>query len=108
MSGSFWRGTQLRIAEAKPKWDIRCVAFNLAFVFDFDVLSCDGCRIKKEMNPAPELLQAAITKKRKRSAQIASREGFGKLAQDSRLPTEHNHTTKKVRAPCLACCTGED
>lgn len=25
MSGSMWRGCQLRIAEAKPKWDVRLV-----------------------------------------------------------------------------------
>jgi len=52
--------------------------------------------IEKERNPNYLTLQAAITKKRKRSAQIATREGFGKEAQDMRVPSKANYVSKKV------------
>ena len=96
MSGAFWRGTHLRLAEAKPRWDVRYVEL-LAHTYNAESYG----RNEKERNPSPEVVQAAIAKKRKRSAQIAAREGLGKETQDMRLPTESNYAAKKVGAPLL-------
>lgn len=56
MSGSYWRGTQLRIAEAKPEWDSRCVTFSLLSFFDLDAIV--GLRRNQIRIPESYMLQS--------------------------------------------------
>ncbi|ORY29773.1 hypothetical protein BCR39DRAFT_598585 [Naematelia encephala] len=73
MSGSTWRGTQLRLAEAKPKYDIR---------------------LEKERDPPVEEQRKEQDKKRKRAIREFGDE-VGKEAQDMRPVTVENYSSKK-------------
>lgn len=75
MSGSMWRGTQLRISEAKPVYTQR--------------LADERASLKVDMERQ--------TKKRKRGERAFNMAtGIGKEAQDMRPVTTSNYTSKKV------------
>lgn len=74
LSGSMYRGTQLRIAEAKPNYLER---------------------MKKESQAPARVIEKAKINKRKR-ARIEMGNEVGKEAQDMGVVTEQNHTRSKV------------
>lgn len=75
MSGSMWRGTQLRIAEAKPLW---------------------SDRLEQERNPSKEVRELRERKRKRRQRTVDYAAGIGKEAQDMRMVTVENYTKKKV------------
>ncbi len=79
MSGSMWRGTQLRIAEAKPSWSER---------------------LAKEQNPRKEDEELRLRKRKRRQRTISAAAGIGKEAQDMRMVTHDNYMKKKVSPIC--------
>ena len=75
MSGSMWRGAQLRIAEAKPSW---------------------SDRLDKERNPPQAEVDLRERKRKRRQRTVDYAAGIGKEAQDMRLTTEVNCSKRKV------------
>ncbi|WWD16369.1 hypothetical protein CI109_100795 [Kwoniella shandongensis] len=75
MSGSHWRGTQLRLAEAKPRWDV-------------------AIQLQAKADAEPETIRQTIEKKRKR-VMHARGEGVGMMAQDMRLVSNTKIAEKK-------------
>lgn len=76
MSGSMWRGAQLKISEAKPLYSVRLEKERLALETDLE----------------------AKNKKRKRSERASNLvSGIGKEAQDMRMVTTDNYASRKVR-----------
>ncbi|EIW66485.1 hypothetical protein TREMEDRAFT_65347 [Tremella mesenterica DSM 1558] len=71
MSGSTWRGTQLRLAEARPSYTTR---------------------LEAERRITPE---AKAKKADRRLRRMIAEEDLGKMAQDQRLVTFQNYQTKK-------------
>lgn len=75
MSGSMWRGTQLRIAEAKAPYTER---------------------LDKERNPSKEEVEKRDRKRKRRQRTVDYNAGIGKEAQDMRMVTLDNYKQKKV------------
>ncbi|ORX35300.1 hypothetical protein BD324DRAFT_632243 [Kockovaella imperatae] len=74
MSGSTWRGAQLRIAEAKPNW---------------------AERLEKERRPSPTDVADRLRKRRRKILKVAVAQGMGKEAQDMRDVTLENYSKRK-------------
>jgi hypothetical protein len=74
LSGSMYRGTQLRIAEAKPRYTEK---------------------LKAELSPPAALVEKKRINKRKRARREMGPE-VGKEAQDMGVVTEENHTRSKA------------
>lgn len=74
LSGSMYRGAQLRIAEAKPRYTVK---------------------IQQENNPSAEHREKGKVKKRKRARREMGPE-VGKEAQDMTVVNEENHKRSKV------------
>ena len=75
MSGSMWRGTQLRIAEAKTVYTDR---------------------LDKERNPPKESVDLQLRKRKRRQRTVNHAAGIGKEAQDMRMITAENYSKKKA------------
>lgn len=90
MSGSMWRGCQLRLAEAKPKYEVRYVS-SLVEWEQWPM----RFRLQKERNPTKEEVADRL-RKRKRRVLTARGPDMGKEAQDMRIPDERNYKSKKV------------
>ena len=76
MSGSMWRGTQLRIAEAKPSY---------------------ADRLENERTAIEEEAESRDRKRKRRQRTVDKVQGVGKEAQDMRMVTLANYKQKKVR-----------
>jgi hypothetical protein len=83
-----WRGCQLRLAEAKPRYDIRSAGLNPSFFQAYDSL-------EKERNPTQESIDDRLRKRKRRAITVRAAD-VGKEAQDMRIPDEENYKTKKV------------